>query len=452
MNYKGADEPSRIFITALIIVKNIIKMSNKERFYAAICRGVENRLARKLSDHDISIICKFMEKGGAEMKTEPEILITALSNTIMNNNAAGRDGIVNAATRTGLMPMSAATAMVDDPLAAHKHNMGILNEDANPIQPKEKLPIENADLRNMTKYLSFKMDNDLLRTQFITQYLALDNYYLADLSALAVTGGFFTNVMSFQMSANDMSNTNRTITLKTPLSDIIRFDIQPFTIPYYGVYTGLASATYNGYALVRSPPGKLIQIIVPEIIETYKSTAAQNYMTLAKIQYDTTTYDGTNLPLTSTITPNNSSIFTFRYPLKYLTTVSVRLNDMLRDILLPTPFLYSNTITKANPTIITVSTTGNPVGTFFAGGERVYISGFTSTSAAADATLVSEFNTAEGLIVTQQADRYQFSVPIDSSAMAGSPAAIFTIFVACRRIVIPVTIQQLRPEISCEIN
>jgi hypothetical protein len=403
------------------------KGHNKEQTYGYVCKEIIGILKRNLTSVEIKQVCSILES------------LNAADNTFVPKNIHKLPPVILKAITKRSFEIN------DNPMAVRNYMMDILNSSDNPI--KKEVVINDSDTKNAVELISFKLDNNLLRTQFVTQYIVLDNYYLESL----YKNSFFLTELPFQFTTNDVSSNNSVVALKYPLSNIIRFDIQTFYIPYYGAYSGLNSVLYNGYNIIRAPPGKRLQIYVKEIIEAYKTSPDEDYTMIANCQYDTTPYDGTNLPFISTVTPTNASIFTFHYPLKYLTTTTISFGDMLRDVLLPSPFLYSNTISKATPTTITVSNVNNPVGTFFIGGERIYITEFKSTSAS-DAQLVLLFNSPEGHIVSITGNAYQFTIPVDSSAMVGNVDGTFRIFVACRRIVIPVTIQQLRPEVGCEIN
>lgn len=322
--------------------------------------------------------------------------------------------------------------------------MSEINQSDNMVRSKAIDEIKSSEFRNLAKEIGFKVDNDLLRPAFITQYISLDNKYLENLYKKS----FFLNKLSFQLTTNEGSSSNNVIVIKYPLASLIRFNILPFTIPYYGVYS--SEDNYNkGYEIIKSSPNKKIFISVEEMIEHYGTSPVQKYTIPASSQWDTITYDGTNLPNISNINPVNNNEFTFHFPLKFLTNITISLNDTNNNILLPSPFLYSTAITKANPAMITI--VNNGVGTFLNGNELVIISGFNSSDPN-DIALVKEINKPGGFIATPNIlNDMEFSIPIDTTGMIGNVVNEFKIFIPSRRVIIPIVVQQLRPEVNNEI-
>jgi hypothetical protein len=333
--------------------------------------------------------------------------------------------------------------MNDDNENMKRYMLSEINQSDNNIKSKAIDEIKNKEFKNLAKEIGFKIDNDLLRPVYITQYISLDNKYLEEL----YKNSFFLNKLSFQLTTNEGSSSNNVIVIKYPLSSLIKFNILPFTIPYYGVYS--SEDNYNGnYELINSSPNKKIFISVEEIIEHYGTSPVQKYTIPASSQWDNITYDGTNLPNISNVTPVNNE-FTFHYPLKFLTNITISLNDSNNNILLPSPFLYSNTIIKANPTKIIINI--NFVGTFLNGSELVIISGFNSSNQN-DILLVKTINKPGGYIATPNIlNNYEFSIPVDTTGMIGNVVTDFKIFVPSRRVIIPIVVQQLRPEVNNEI-
>jgi hypothetical protein len=319
-----------------------------------------------------------------------------------------------------------------------------INQSDNTIKSKALDEIKNSEFKSLAKEIGFKIDNDLLRPAYITQYISLDNKYLE----LLYKSSFFLNNLSFQLTSNEGSSSNNVIVIKYPLSNLIRFNILPFTIPYYGVYSSENNYT-NNYEIVKSSPNKKVFIGIEEMIEHYGSSPVQKYTILATSQWDTITYDGNNLPNISNIIPVNNSDFTFHYPLKFLTNITISLNDTNNNILLPSPFLYSITIAKSNPAIITII--DNSVGTFLLGNENVIISGFNSSDPN-DILLVKQINRPAGYIATPNPlNDFQFSIPVDTTGMIGNVNSEYKIFIPSRRVIIPIVVQQLRPEVNNEI-
>jgi len=319
-----------------------------------------------------------------------------------------------------------------------------LNEIDNPIKSKSINEIKNSEMKNLAKEIGFKIDNDLLRPPYITQYISLDNKYLEQL----YKSSFFLDKLSFQLTSNEGSSSNNVIVIKYPLSNLIRFNILPFTIPYYGVYSSENNYN-NSYLLVKSSPNKKVFVEVEEMVEHYGTSPIQKYTLLASSQWDNNTYDGTNLSNISNITPVNNSEFIFHYPLKFLTNITIKLSDTNNNILLPSPFLYSTTITKANPATITI--TNNSVGTFLNGNEQVIISNFNSSSSN-DLNLVKNINRPGGYLASPNPlNDYEFTIPVDTTGMIGNVVNEFKIFIPSRRVIIPIVIQQLRPEVNNEI-
>lgn len=333
---------------------------------------------------------------------------------------------------------------LDNVNSLNNYMLSELNQTDNIIKSKSLDEIKNIEVRHLAKEIGFKIDNDLLRPPYITQYISLDNKFLEELYKTS----FFLNKLSFQLTSNEGSSSNNVIVIKYPLSNLIRFNILPFTIPYYGVYSSENNYN-NGYQIVKSSPNKKVFIEVDEMVEHYGTSPVQKYTILATMQWDNSTYDGTNLPNISNITPVNNSEFTFHFPLKFLTNITINLSDTNNKILLPSPFLYSTTITKANPAVITI--TNNTVGTFLNGSEQVIITGFNSSDNN-DVNLVKTINRPGGFLATPNIlNDYEFSIPINTLGMIGVVVNEFKIFVPSRRVIIPIVVQQLRPEVNNEI-
>jgi hypothetical protein len=365
---------------------------------------------------------------------------TNYNNTANYNNSMKYNGL----NRNNNIIATKYGNYIDDNENVKNYMISEINQSDNMIKSKAINEIKNTEFKNLAKEIGFKIDNDLLRPAFITQYISLDNKFLEGL----YKNSFFLDKLSFQLTTNEGSSSNNVIVIKYPLASLIRFNILPFTIPYYGVYS--SEDNYNkGYEIIKSSPNKKIFISVEEMIEHYGTSPVQKYTIPAASQWDNTTYDGTNLPNISNINPVNNNEFTFHFPLKFLTNITISLNDTNNNILLPSPFLYSTTITKANPAMITI--TNNDVGTFLNGNELVIISGFNSSDQN-DIALVKEINKPGGFIATPNVlNDYEFSIPVDTTGMIGNVVNEFKIFIPSRRIIIPIVVQQLRPEVNNEI-
>jgi hypothetical protein len=295
------------------------------------------------------------------------------------------------------------------------------------------------DREEFAKMISSRLDRNLLLPQFGSQYIALDSYF-------SNYNGAAARYLNFPMAANNNAANNYTINLKYPIENVIRVEIQNFTLPQYLVGVSSAGSAPSIAATVgfqKSPPAQLINITMRELVETTKTSPIFNYNFLCRCEWSETKYDGINMVNLSKVTPINA-VQTFKFPLKYLTNVTVQFNDMFHDMWMPSPIILSDTLTYANPTIITLNGGVNVSST-----ELVYISDFKSDNPALDILM----NSAAGYLATY-INETTLSLALDTSAFAAAsqPIHSFNISIPSRRIVIPMVITQLRPEVVDDIS
>ena len=295
------------------------------------------------------------------------------------------------------------------------------------------------DREEFAKMISSRLDRNLLLPQFGTQYVALDSYF-------GNYNGVAARYLNFPMSANNNAANNYTINLKYPIENVIRVEIQNFTLPQYiiGITSASAApaiAAAGGFQ--KSPPAQLINITMRELVETTKTSPVFNYNFLCRCEWSETKYDGTNLVNLSKVTPINA-VQTFKFPLKYLTNLTVQFNDMLHEMWMPNPIITSNAVTYAAPTVITINS-----GINISANEIVYISDFKTDTPALDALM----NAATGYIATF-INETTFFIGLDTSAYAAAlqPIQLFNVAIPSRRIVIPMVITQLRPEVIDDLS
>lgn len=295
------------------------------------------------------------------------------------------------------------------------------------------------DREEFAKMISSRLDRNLLLPQFGTQYVALDSYF-------ANYNGAAARYLNFPMAANNNAANNFTINLKYPIENVIRVEIQNFTLPQYiiGISSASAASTVAAAAgFQKSPPAQLINITMRELVETTKTSPIFNYNFLCRCEWSESKYDGTNSVNLSKITPINA-VQTFKFPLKYLTNLTVQFNDMLHEMWMPNPIIYSDLVIYANPTVITISNGVNVSAT-----EIVYISDFKTDTPALDNLI----NSATGYMATFITEN-TLSINLDTSAYIGAsqPVRTFSISIPSRRIVIPMVIIQLRPEVIDDLS
>jgi hypothetical protein len=414
------------------IVQNLIN-ANRTRFRAIGHPRVARFLANKLADEQ-------MRKKQADAARKYNLQAVGMLDAANSVAIDGNDAITSTLSASTLsLPSLQSTVrppINDDDM--HEYHKKVLKERDNPEYYRDTLPAPTDDNTALAvNKMSAALDNIFLRPVYVTNYLSLDTKY-----ANWGTNNAPMSVLNFQLTANDNASNNTVVKLKYPLSDIIQSAILPFTIPPYAV--PVTGGTWNGFEMVRCPSNKRMQVIITEVVETFKTTPAEQYTILADAQWDTETYDGTNLPYTTKITPVNAGVITYRFTLKYMNNITISLNDFTGPVYLPSPFIIGTVVTFGNPTVFTASTAGNAIGTFLTSGERVYLSGVT-TSAPGSAP-IAQLNSVAGLIATA-IGQYQFSVPVDSSPVVNPQIGQWTAVVNSRRSIIPFVFSQLRPDV-----
>jgi hypothetical protein len=334
-----------------------------------------------------------------------------------------------------------------------------LREDDNPTyftQTKEENTREGVDLSDpmMTQNTTMALmkltdviENVFLFPNYIRSYVVLDSknlpYPILSWNFITPTLDFpvegrMKTVFSWPLSALNESTNDYTIILKYPLSNIIRIQVLPFTLPCYYVWGG-------GWYIQFNPPNKEIQIQVSEIVEKFSTSRAENYTIPATMIWDESTYDGTNLPFYSNVTPKNNGEITFRYDLKSITNLTFSFNDYHLPMIFPQVVLKGYLMFKGNPTRFKVLDDGIPQGHLIQNGDRVVIENMTTTDPVADVNYVAQITRQDGWVGTVNIfGAYTILIDYDTTAMVGD-VLTYNVYVPSRRLLIPMVITQLRP-------
>lgn len=319
--------------------------------------------------------------------------------------------------------------------------LNLLKQSDNPVYLRDNIEDpKDQETKLAVDKISDKLNNIFLRPTYINNYFICDSFYsnwtISDIK----------NIFSFQLSSNNLSSNNETISLKYPISSSIQFNLLDFNIPPYFIKS--ISGEWNGYTLQFSPSSRRIKITVSEIIEVYNSAPSEKYTIIADCVYDNQTYDGTNYPYISRITPINDGNIIYRFIMQDLTKINISLNDFSNDMYFPKPTMTGILFTAGNPSIFTIDNNTNPYGSMLVDNQVVYISNFNTDQPSADQNLIKQINSNIGYKITNiSGNIYQFSIPIDTTGLVGVSNQTYTITVANRKILFPFIISQLRPDI-----
>ncbi len=331
--------------------------------------------------------------------------------------------------------------IIDDYDDTREYMINELKKSDNPVYFRDTVEEpKDEETKLAVDKISNKLDNIFLRPVYVNNYFVCDSFY----SNWQIE--YIKNIFTFPLSSNTISSSNDVVALKYPISESIQFNLLPYNIPPYAVKS--EGGYWNGYEMIISPSNRRIKITVSEIIEVFNSTPIEKYTIIADCIYDNETIDGVNYPYISRIIPTNDGNIIYRFALKDLTKVTISMNDFRNDMIFPKPTIEGITFTPGNPSIFTVDTSTNPLGCFLINNQFVYINNFNTDQPITDINIINKINSVVGYKITNiPGNIYQFSIPVDSSAMVGTSNQTYTITVSNRRILFPFVINQLRPDI-----
>jgi hypothetical protein len=301
--------------------------------------------------------------------------------------------------------------------------------------------------------LSSTIENVFLFPQFVRTYVVLNsanmsaNYIKLDPDSNTLYTDFFIRqYFPWSFSVENLASNNSTIILKYPLSNVIKIEVLPFTIPvYYYAYTSTEpDPIWPFFAPQRSPPNKKIQILISEIKEKYSTNRTENYTLPANIQWDEETYNGTDLPYISNVYPENNGLVNFRYVIEKLDTITFSFNDYLQTMLCAQNKYFSYYIFKGVNTVCKITGIDFERTHLLTDGTPVVVTDIVTTQPVLDAPYVAKLGRSDGWPVTvSPTSGYEITILCDTSGMPGTFRS-FIIHVPSRILNIPVIITQLR--------